>query len=444
MSKQVVLIIDDEESVLKVLKAALKTRYEVLTTSVASDGINIVRDRKVDMVITDLKMKPVDGIEVLRQVKNIDSSIVVLMMTAFASVETAVGAMKEGAYEYVIKPFKIDQMRMIVERALSHKNTIEENAHLKDELRQKYAFENIIGNSEEMHRVLKLVGKVAKTESTVLISGESGTGKELIARALHYNSDRKNKSFVAVDCGALSENILESELFGHAKGAFTGAVKEKQGLFEAAEGGTIFLDEISSVGPLMQAKLLRVLQEREIKPVGEVKTRKVNVRVVAAANVSLEDLVEENKFREDLFYRLNVIQVDIPPLRERKDDIPLLVKYFMYNFRGDNVSVANKTMDILMGYKWPGNVRELENVIERGCALAGDVIEPEDLSQRVRDKAVVIEHDLALKEVVDRAERDYIETVLKSVDGDKKEAAEKLGLDTATLYRKIKKLNISI
>lgn len=442
MTKHTILIIDDEKSVHTVLKAALNKTYDVLTTSKAQEGIEMVKERHIDMVITDLKMKPVDGLTVLREVKKIKPSVVVLMMTAFASVETAVGAMKEGAYEYVIKPFKIDQMRLLVERALEHKTALAENKSLKEQLHDKYAFDNIVGNSESITKVFKLVKKVAATDSTVLIIGESGTGKELIAKALHHSSTRKDKTFVAVDCGALAENILESELFGHAKGAFTGAVSSKRGLFEEADGGTLFLDEISSVTPMMQSKLLRVLQEREVKPVGENTPRKVDVRILAAANVSLEKLVEEGKFREDLFYRLNVIQIDIPPLRKRKDDVLLLINHFIKNFRGNSVTLSEEAKTILTSYSWPGNVRELENVIERGCALSGDTILSEDLPQRIIDKAEKDISKLALKDVVDNAERNHIVSVLESLGGDKKLAAKKLGLDTATLYRKIKKLGI--
>jgi len=438
MSKMKILIVDDEQSVQKVLKAALNNIYEVFVASQGSEALDIIeKEGNINVVVSDIKMKPMSGIELLEKIKEINAGIMVVMMTAFASVETAVDAMKKGAYEYVMKPFKIDEIRMVIERALEQQRTLEENRYLREELRNKYKFDNIVGNGENMQKVYELIYKVANIDTTVLLYGESGTGKELVAKAIHYNSHRKERPFVAIDCGALTESILESELFGHVKGSFTGAISDKKGLLEGASGGTVFLDEINSISTMMQAKLLRVLQEKEIKRVGDVKSVKIDTRIIAATNVNLEQKVEKGGFREDLFYRLNVILIEIPPLRERKEDIPLLVKHFL-----DKLSISKKVTkeveSVLLNYNWPGNVRELENIIERGAVLSGDQITLKDIPEKLKN----IQESTLLKDVVSRVEESHIKKILQLFKGDKKLAAKELGLDLATLYRKLQKLDI--
>ncbi|MCX6356469.1 MAG: sigma-54 dependent transcriptional regulator, partial [Candidatus Aureabacteria bacterium] len=366
-----ILVVDDEESLLEVIGAVLtREGYEVVTTTNPEEAMRLLREEQIDVVVTDLKMKPIDGLQLLQETKALDRDVVVIMLTAFATVESAVEAMKLGAYDYIIKPFKIDEIRMTLKRALSHRGLARENITLKRELAGIYRFENIVGTSEAMQKIFKKMDKIADTDSTILIYGESGTGKELVAHALHYNSSRKDKPFVAVSCSALPETLLESELFGHVKGAFTGAIAGKDGLFKAADGGTIFLDEIGSTSPAIQASLLRVLQEREVKPVGATKNIKVDVRVISASNERLEDKIKQGTFREDLYYRLSVIPLDLPSLRERPEDIPMLVEHFMRRAiakRGSAVEIkmTPQVIEVLMNYDWPGNVRELENAIAR-------------------------------------------------------------------------------
>ena len=441
-----VLVIDDEQSILDVLQAAMaREGHEVTTTTRPDEAIRILRDDRMDAVITDLKMTPFDGIQVLQEAKKLDGDIVVIMITAFGSVETAVEAMKNGAYDYVIKPFQMDEIRMTLRRALAHRNLVKENFNLKRELAGRYRFENIVGASEVMQKLFRKMEKLADTDSTVLIYGESGTGKELVARALHYNSGRRDKPFVAVSCGALPESLLESELFGHVKGAFTGAIANKDGLFKVADGGSIFLDEVGSTSPAIQASLLRVLQEMEVRPVGATRNIKVDVRVISASNERLEDKIKQGSFREDLYYRLSVIPLDLPSLRERQEDIPLLVDHFMrlaLAKRGSAVDIkmSSEVLDVLMNYDWPGNVRELENAIERIVALSdGGLIQIDQLPERIlvpRDITTVTQTK-NLKEFVMEKENLHIQRILMETGGDKKKAARLLGIHLATLYRKI-------
>ena len=438
-----VLIVDDEQHLLEVLQAAIaREGHDVLTTTKPNEAIRILRDNRIDAVITDLKMTPVDGIQVLKEAKKLDRDIAVIMITAFASIETAVEAMKEGAYDYIIKPFKLDEMRITLKRALAHRSLVKENISLRRELDGIYRFENIIGTSEVIQEVFRTIEKIADTNCTVLIYGESGTGKELVARALHYNSLRKDKPFITVSCGAIPETLLESELFGHVKGSFTGAIAHKDGLFKAADGGTIFLDEVGTTSPAIQASLLRVLQEREIKPVGSTRNIKVNVRVVAASNERLEDKVKDGSFREDLYYRLSVIPIEVPPLRDRRDDIQLLAEHFLRRSlkrQGNNMELrlSSEALDLLIGYDWPGNVRELENVIERVVTLSdgGDI-----LSEHLPQKILDIQTSTSLRDIVKRKEKAHIDKILKETGGDKKKAAKLLGIDLVTLYRKIDRL----
>ena len=443
-----ILVVDDELSMLQVLSEMLSREgYAVETTADANAATALVQEGKVDLVISDLKMEPTDGLELLRRLKRVDPEIVVIVMTAYASYETAVEAMREGALEYVMKPFKKDEILLKVKLGLQQRAILDENRMLKREIAGRYQYENIIGTSKPMQAIYRLIEKVAPTDSTVLITGESGTGKELVARALHYNSPRRERPFCAVNCGALPETLLESELFGHVKGAFTGAHADKDGLFEAANKGTILLDEIGTMSPTMQMKLLRVLQEREVKRVGSTEVKHIDVRVLAATNENLAECVNKGQFREDLYYRLSVIPLDIAPLRERREDVPLLVRHFLekrYDRFGVEVSIDDEAMYVLENYDWPGNVRELENVIERAATLSETTrIKLVDLPDRLlegHDLSLV--HDKTLKSITRDTQRRHIARVLRETDGDKKQAAKLLEISIPSLYRKIDELHL--
>jgi len=443
-----ILLVDDEKSVRTTLSLMLKrVGYDVEEAANGKSALEQVKNKFFDLVITDLKMEPVDGMEVLRKVKSINDTTEVMVMTAFSTVESGVEAMKLGAYDYIQKPFDKDEFLILVKKALERRELISEVEHLQNELREKYRFENIIGNSNRMMEVLAMVSKVAKTDSTVLIAGESGTGKELIAKATHLNSRRKNRAFVTINCGALPENLQESELFGHVRGAFTGAIKDKRGLFQEANGGTLFLDEIGETALSTQVKLLRFLQDGEIRRVGENEPLYVDVRLIAATNQDLKQLIEESRFREDLYYRLNVIPIDLPPLRERRDDIPLLAGHFLNVYaertKKNNPSISPEGMKFLMQYDWPGNVRELENVIERALILASkNVIFPEDLpggilnnkKQTASEPETLLSDDQTLEDL----EKKYILITLDKCVWNQKKASEILGISTTTLWRKLK------
>src|SRR5580658_219746 len=369
-----ILIIDDEPAMVDVISTLCRDKgHQAFPFSSGQKAIDSLASIAPQIVISDIKMEKVGGFDVLRETRELNPQPVVIMITGYASVETAVEAMKLGAYDYITKPFKIDELQLTVQRALDFQSAVRENVYLKKELKERYRFENIIGTSARMQEIYNLIAKIADTDSTILIQGESGTGKELVARALHFNSSREHQPFVAINCSALPENLLESELFGHKKGAFTGAVQDKIGLFEEAQGGTIFLDEINSMAQALQTKLLRVLQERQIRRVGETKSMPINVRVLAATNESLLEKTRDGAFREDLYYRLAVIPIEMPALRERLEDIPLLVNHFVQknadHTGAEPKKVDPKSLEVLARYSWPGNVRELENAIERACAL---------------------------------------------------------------------------
>lgn len=432
-----ILIVDDEQSMLEVLSIMLKREgYDVSIISDGKQAMEAIQSNGFDVVVTDLKMEPINGMEILKFTKKVSRDTVVIMMTAHGTEEIAVEAMKEGAFHYVKKPFKMEELRNLISKGL-------ENRDLKQEVQGRYHVESIVGSSREMQKVFRLIEKVAPTDSTVLIYGESGTGKELVARALHYNSHRRNNSFEPINCTALPETLLESELFGHVKGAFTGAHADKKGLFEAAHKGTIFLDEIGIMSPGMQMKLLRVLQEKEIKRVGDTAVKNVDVRVIAATNENLSEKVKKGEFREDLFYRLSVIPINLPPLRERREDIPLLAKHFLRiqnkKLKAD-FHFADETMAILESYDWPGNVREVENVIERAVTLCDDdIIKPGDLPEEMTAGfAVMAKHSDDLEFAVLEYEYRHIKRVLADVNGDKKEAARILGISVPSIYRKLK------
>lgn len=385
-SNKTLLIVDDEPNIRRVLTAVFeKAGYRVLTAENGRKALDVVSSEpNVRVMICDLIMPDLNGVEVLKSAKEINPQLSVVMITAHGTIKTAVDAMKLGAFDYITKPFDMDEIKLVVKNAAERSELLEENMHLKQELKSRYSFEGIIGSSSKMQEVFKIVERVANSNATVLIRGESGTGKELIARSIHYNSLRAAKPFVAVSCAALPETLLESELFGYEKGAFTGAVGQKVGRFELAHQGTLFLDEVPEISPAVQVKLLRVLQEREFERIGGTKTIKVDVRLIAATNRDLEQLVAEGHFRPDLYYRLQVIQIFLPPLRERTEDIPFLVQHFIEKYNKENgksvKGVTDETMNLLMKYRWPGNVRELENVIERSVVLADtneDLITPD-------------------------------------------------------------------
>jgi DNA-binding NtrC family response regulator len=425
MTKAKILAVDDEEIVLKSCRKILEGGgHEVFTALSGQEALDLLKKEPIDIVITDIKMPVMDGMEVLERVKKEYPDILVIIITGYSTVQSAVQAMKLGAFDYIPKPFTPDEVLVVVEKALEKKSLIYENIYLRKELEAKYGFDNIIGSSPKMQEVYKLIRKVAPTDSTVLIRGDSGTGKELIARAIHFNSPRKQKPFVPVDCGVLAQELLESELFGHVKGSFTGAIVTKPGLFEVADGGSIFLDEIGDVNTNFQSKLLRVIQEREFTPVGGVKPKKVNLRFVVATNKDLEKLVEQKQFREDLFYRLNVVSITVPPLREKKDDVPLLAYHFLKKYTKEmekNIkSISVDAMNMLTAYSWPGNVRQLENVIERAIVMAeGEAITTEHLPFAVRAEIAHPDTPIPktsedLKEIKKRIRESAVEGIEKS------------------------------
>ena len=449
-------IIDDEPIIHEVLGDLLTSEgYAVVNSANGEEALERHSSQTFDLILLDLLMPGMDGIEVLKLLKKRDPRSVIIIITAYASVESAISAMKIGAFDYVQKPFKHDELLLTVQRAIEHKNLQEENLRLKDELKRKFSFENIIGKSKIMQNVFETIKASAPTRSTILIQGESGTGKELVARAIHQNSDRASFPFIIVNSGSLPPDLLESHLFGHVKGAFTGAVSLKKGLFEAAENGTIFFDEISTLNMETQSKLLRVMQEREFMRLGGTKTIKVDVRVVAATNSDLEELIQERRFRQDLFYRLNVIKIELPPLRERKEDIPLLVKHFLDIYSLENnkeiEGITPDVMEILISYDWPGNIRELENLIERAVVLTKTKLITRDnlppFLVSTPDKGLALtpsSQDLNLKENLQAIQKKAILRALKQSNGIQKKAASLLGVKPTTLNEMIKRLKIEV
>lgn len=438
-----VAVVDDDAEMGRVVKDLLTDEgFEVSQYLSASEALVSFKIQVPDILITDNKMKDIDGLMFLKKVQADHPEVVSLMMTAFGSIETAIEAMKSGAYHYIVKPFKNDELVMLVKRAAEKQQLKSENKILKRELGKTFQLESIIGKSPAIQNVFELIKLVATSTANVLITGESGSGKELIARALHNSGSRAKKPFVPLNCTAIPENLLESELFGHAKGAFTGAVGEKKGLFEEAHGGTLFLDEIGDLSLQLQAKLLRVLQDKQIRPVGSTQLKQVDVRILAATHRDLKIMVKDGKFREDLFYRLNVVPVRVPALRERTEDIPLLVENFITKFRAqNNSSVAGITPDalaVLMAHPWPGNVRELENVIERAMVLSrSEMIEKNAVMDGALEEAKSnIEQLFADRPPLEKLEERYIKLILSEVNNSKDEAAKILGVSRRTLYRK--------
>lgn len=450
MTKSLILVVEDEDLMRAILTQLLEgAGYRVATANSAETALEIFTSEDVSVTLTDIRMGGMDGLELLDQIKSVDSEALVVVMTAYSSVDSAIAALRKGAYDYITKPFVNEDLLHSVKNAIRQRELFSENRALRRELNQRYSFSEIIGKSEPLQAVFRLVEKVAATNTNILIQGESGTGKELIARAIHHNSPRSNKNFVAINCGALPENLLESELFGHTKGAFTGAVNSKPGLFRAAEGGTVFLDEIGEVSSAMQVRLLRALQEHEVTPVGSSASVKFDARIIAATNRDLEKEVQEGRFREDLFYRLNVIEVYIPPLRERREDIPLLVKHFItHTAREQNQSekpITPEAMSALINYNWNGNVRELQNAIERAFTLSDVEINLDSLPPRIRDistNSLPMRDPDGLRPTLEEMERRYLFEVLNSVNQDKARAANILGIDLSTLYRKLKRYDV--
>ena len=450
-----ILVVDDEEVMRDVLLTLLtKEGYDVTLAQDGPEGLALARKRSFDAVILDVMLPEMGGLEVLDELKKSDPDLVVLMITAFASLETAITAMKKGAFDYVTKPFKHEEVLHILKNALNQRRLQDENRQLRTALRDQGRFTEIVGKSPRMQQVFGLITQAAPSRSTILVVGESGTGKELVAKAIHATSPRSDKAFVVVNSGSLPPDLLESNLFGHVKGAFTGAVYAKKGLFELADKGTLFFDEIGNIPLETQAKLLRVMQEREFMRLGGVDVLRVDVRIVAATNIDLRRAVEEGRFREDLYYRLNVIAVQLPPLRQRKEDIPALVNHFVEKYAKENdkpvAGVSPEALQALMDYDWPGNVRELENVIERGVVLTtAPRIGRELIPDHVRTapsfhvpNMTVPPEGISLKDVVGSFERRLIESTLESTGGVQKEAARLLGLKPTTLNEMIKRYNI--
>ncbi len=451
-----VLIIDDEEIMRDILGTLLEREgYSVRLAASGQEGLDLAKSLPFDAVIVDVMMPGLDGLQVLDELKKHDEELPVLMVTAYASMESAIAAMKKGAFDYITKPFKNDEVLVVLQNAIERRQLVAENVVLKQNLQARYhKFSGIIGKSSRMKQVFDLIIQAAPSRSTILITGESGTGKELVARAIHSNSTRSERSFVAVNSGNLPPDLLESTLFGHVKGAFTGAVYPKKGLFDLADKGSIFFDEIGNVPIETQAKLLRVMQEREFMRLGGMETIRVDVRIIAATNVDLKQEMEEGRFREDLYYRLHVISIHLPALRERRDDIPLLVQHFLEKYSEENdrknIEVAPDALDLMMGYDWPGNVRELENVIERAVVLStGQRIGTELIPDQVRKNPsfsiphVVMPADgVSLKEVTVAYERQWIESALEAAGGVQKRAAELLRIKPTTLNEMIKRYDI--
>ncbi len=455
LRKSTVLVVDDEELYRRALERVLtRAGHHVLTARDANEALASVSTEPVELVLADVRMPGLSGLELVRQIHDFAPDLPCIVITGYGGADQSLEALRAGAFWYLEKPFeqaRLDVIRRLVEQAIEVGRLKAENRMLQSQLRSRYRFENIVGNSAALRAVLDVVAKVADSHSTVLVTGESGTGKELIARAIHYNSSRADRMFVTVNCGAIPEELLESELFGHVKGAFTNAVSRRQGRFELADGGTIFLDEIGDMSPNLQVKLLRVLQDGSFEPVGSSKTVAVNVRVVAATNQDLEQAIRERRFREDLFYRLNVIPIEVPPLRQRRDDIPLLVQHFLdvaNQEKGKKVDgFTQEALDLICCYAWPGNVRELENLIERLVILGGEgEIGVEELPDALRQPASpprsaprLPPSGLSFREVVDDFETDLILQALEHTQWNKNAAARMLRLNRTTLIEKIKK-----
>jgi two-component system response regulator PilR (NtrC family) len=458
MIKDKILVADDEQSMREFLDIMLKKEgYKVSLASNGEEVSKLVENDLFDLVLLDIRMPKLDGISALKKIKAHTPETTVIMITAYASADTAIKAMKEGAYDYITKPFKVEEIKLIIKNALEKKNLQKENILLKQAVRDRFHFGNIIGQSPKMVVLYDLLEKVSPTKTNILITGESGTGKELVAKAIHYNSPRKEKPFVTLNCGAIPESLIESELFGHMKGAFTDAIATKKGLFEVADEGTIFLDEISELPLLMQVKLLRVLQDKEFKRVGGTEDIRVDVRIIAATNKELEEAVKEKRFREDLFYRLNVIQIKLPPLRDRREDIQILANHFLKKYSQElskSISkISPEALQILLNYEYPGNVRELQNIIERAVALEGSSdLTAHNLSSYLSEQPLLrkgpidieIPNDgIDLEKMVEDLERTLLLKALDKTKGIKKKAAELLHINFRSMRYRLEKYGLN-
>ncbi|HOG16602.1 MAG: Transcriptional regulatory protein ZraR [Syntrophaceae bacterium PtaU1.Bin231] len=448
MQKHRMLIVEDDEKMRDGLRDIMrKEGYAVDVAACGEDALSQIRKENYELILSDLKLPGIGGMDVLRAVKQYDADVTFIVITAYGTVDSAVLAMKSGAEDYVTKPFNIDHIRLVVRKAFEKRSLFMRNALLESQLRKKYRFENIIGNSEPMIAIYRLIEQIKDSKTTVLIRGETGTGKELVARAIHFNSVRSAFPFIPVNCAALSENLAGSELFGYAKGSFTGAFKDRRGIFETAENGTIFLDEIGDGSLALQQMFLRVLEDGEIQPVGSAERKKVSVRIIAATNRDLERMVRDGKFREDLYYRINVVAIDLPPLRARREDIGVLARHFLGKYACENrrsiSGISTEALAVLEAHAWPGNVRELENVMERAALLAtGGMIMPEDLPSHFpvlsSEETLVFRSNHSLEQVG----RNHIIEVLKSTEGNRTRAAEILGINRTTLWRMMQRLKV--
>ncbi|MFC1568590.1 sigma-54-dependent transcriptional regulator [bacterium] len=439
------LVVDDEEVIRDLLRETfLRKGYSVTTASHGKEALSKINKDKFELVVTDIRLPDISGMKILSESKKKYPDMGVIMITAYGSIKNAVKAMKQGAFDYITKPFNLDEMELVVAKFFDYQSLIDENAYLRSELDKKFSFENIIGNSEPMKRVFESINMVAKSKATVLLQGDSGTGKELVARAIHYNSDRKHNSFITTNCAALPEGLVESELFGHEKGAFTGAYKTTKGRFELADGGTLLLDEVSEITPGLQAKLLRVIQEREIERVGGGKPISVDVRIIATTNRNLKEEVENGNFREDLYYRLNVVPIYIPRIKERQEDIPLLIQFFMTKYAEENgrpiKQVSEKAMRMLSSREWPGNVREIENTIERAIVMTGLEIDVLDVDHFMFQGSIQKEKSVHVSDMpvtLREAEKSLIIQALNENDQNRTKAADQLGISVRTLRNKL-------
>jgi DNA-binding NtrC family response regulator len=443
-----ILVVDDDLEMCGLLSDVLKgEEFSVITTNDSLEALKILKKEEFDVIITDLKMKGLKGLDLLEETKQVSPLTPVIIITAFGTIESAIQAIKMGAYDYITKPFQMDELVLTVKKGLENRLLKKEVVRLKKEVESRYHFHHLIGQSPTMQKIYDLIERISDTSSNVLITGESGTGKELVAKAIHYNGTRKEGSFIAVNCAAIPETLLESELFGYKKGAFTDAKSDKRGLIFEAHGGTLFLDEITEMPLTLQAKLLRVIEEREVRPLGDTNSYPMDIRIVSTSNRDIKSMIRQGQFREDLYYRLKVIDIELSPLRERREDIPLLAQHFIKKFSGEmkkNISgIPEDALRILLNYSWPGNVRELENVIQRAITLTRhEAILPEDLPKTMIEEKEerLLEKGLREKYTVSQLEKEYIKRVLLEVGGNKSKAAEVLGLDRKTLYRKLQAL----
>ena len=452
---ETILIVDDEKNYLVVLEALLGSEgFEIVTALNAKSAISIAEEADLDLIVTDMKMPGMTGMELLEKIKSMKPELPVIMMTAFGTIEMAVEAMRKGAYDYIQKPFENEQLKLTVKKALNNYRLIKENRLLTEALSERFKFGNIVGKSKQMKKIYDLIEKVSPSRASVLITGPSGTGKELIAKAIHYRSNRKDRPFISINCGALTETLLESELFGHEKGAFTGALAMKKGRFELADGGTLFLDEVGDMPAPLQVKLLRVLQEMEFERVGGTKTIQVDVRIISASNRNIKEDVAEGAFREDLYYRLNVIHLEVPSLKERVDDIPLLVRHFIGKYSEKEpagVELAPEVWKTLYSYPWPGNVRELENIIERALVLnSSGTITVADLPEELTgaetqfDVDRFIPSNVTMPEALEKIEEKLLRRALAQCNNIQSHAAKNLGITKSLIQHKMKKYNITV